>query len=83
MAVHVMVHLLNEEPFQADMEALPEPTATHIYLKNLRTREGKPVTWSGKSTIGMMFPWSRVLYIEVTVQGQELVERPYRESTRV
>ncbi len=83
MSVHVLVHLLNEEPFQADMDELPSSTSSHIYLKNLRTREGKPVTWNSKGTIGMLFPWTRVLYIEVMVQGQEQIEKFYRDSTKV
>lgn len=71
MSVHVIIHIANEEPFQAEMEELPSAASTHIQVTNPRTREGRPVAWSGKGTIGYLFPWSRILFIEIAVHGQE------------
>ncbi len=80
MAVRVVVHVVNEEPFLADMEELPTDNATHLQLKNPKTREGKAVTWLARGVVSLLYPWSRISFIEVLADGGEPIEKFYRES---
>lgn len=82
--IRVRVHILNEEPFDADMEEMPAPNATYILVKNPHTREGRLVTWGAAGATGFIFPLSRIAFIERLVgRGEETaVEKHYRDTTR-
>ena len=67
MAIRVVVHVSNEQPFVADIEELPGPTATNMYLTNPRTRDLKPVAWITDNLRGVIFPMARVHFIEVVI----------------
>ena len=72
MSVRVIVHVANDDPFIADMEELPAASATHIYVTNPRSREGKPVAWNSGGTKGFIFPLWRVTFVEVMVTGEDI-----------
>lgn len=44
MAMQVVVHVHNEDPFLADLEALPDPHSNYIRVTNPRKRDGKTIS---------------------------------------
>jgi hypothetical protein len=82
MAYTVNIHILNEEPFVADLEALPAADATYIFVTNPRTREGRQVPWNTGQTQGFIFPMSRISYIAIMVSEQEKRDIEYFRRDR-
>ncbi|HKV86249.1 MAG TPA: hypothetical protein VJN88_16980 [Ktedonobacterales bacterium] len=70
--VRVVVHVLNEDPFEAEMESPLADNATFVLLRNIRSREGRPVVWLPKPIKWCLFPLSRVGYIEALISDQEM-----------
>ena len=66
----VIVHVTNEDPILAEMEALPSPTDTSITLTNPRRRDNKPLHYVTEEALSVVFPWHRVSFIEV-LPGEE------------
>lgn len=83
MAIRVVVHVMNEDPFVADLEELPPANATYLYVKNPRTRDNKPVPWAAERLRAVMFPLARITFIEevVTQADEREVERFYKDRT--
>lgn len=71
MAIPVIMHIQGEDPFVAEMESLPDPTASYVSFTNPRKRDGKPVTYISQGVKAVMFPWSRINFIEVMVSSDE------------
>ena len=67
----VILHILNEDPILADMEDLPQPSAIYFACNNLRKRDGKPVTYLTPGAKTILFPWSRINFIEIMVTAEE------------
>ncbi len=65
MAHTVIIHLANEDPIVAEMEALPDATATCVFCTEPRRRDGKPVHYISPEAGTIVFPWSRITFIEV------------------
>jgi hypothetical protein len=71
MAIPVILHIMGEDPFVADMETLPDPTSSYIMFSNPRKRDGKPVTYITAGAKQILFPWLRVNFIEVMTSSEE------------
>ncbi len=71
MAKTVILHILNEDPVLADMEDLPDPNSIYFACSNLRKRDGKPVHSITQGAKTILFPWSRINFIEVMVTAEE------------
>jgi hypothetical protein len=61
----VVVHVMGEDPFVAEVEELPAPTDQAITLVNPRRRDNKPLHYVEDQTISVIFPWHRISFIEV------------------
>ena len=66
----VIVHVTNEDPILAEMEALPSPTDTSVTLSNPRKRDNKPLHYVTEEALSVIFPWHRISFIEV-LPGEE------------
>lgn len=77
MAIQVVVHLVNDEPFTAELEELPPPGATYIMLTNPRSREGKHVQWVTAGAYRFMYPLSRISFIEIMMSAQDRDIEPF------
>jgi hypothetical protein len=84
MAVRVVAHIPNEDPFVADLEEMPSSTATNVYLTNLRTRDGKPVAWLTDRVRGILLPMHRLTFLEVVITqwDEREVEPFFKDQTK-
>ncbi len=67
----IYVHLANEEPFMAEVEALPAPGDQAIFCLNPRKRDGKDLHYVLSEVQQIIVPWWRISFIEVMPSGQE------------
>ena len=66
MATTVIVHLMGEDPFVAEVEELPQASDQSLTLLNPRRRDNKPLNYLERETISMILPMHRVNFIEIT-----------------
>lgn len=76
MAVEVIIHLHNEDPILAEMEALPGPTDQSIVITNPRRRDGRSLHYITEGATVFVFPWTRINFIEVmeVEEAKEVIE---------
>lgn len=65
MALQVILHVHNEDPFVADIEAMPDPTHQFLKVTNPRRRDGKPLATLQQDATAVLYPWSRIFFVEV------------------
>jgi hypothetical protein len=82
MAIRVIVHVLDDEPFMADIEELPAPSATCVHLKNPTSRDLKPVKWILGPVQSVIFSMSRITFIEVPIKSDSDGQIFVRDETR-
>ena len=64
MAKSVIVHMAGEDPVLADIERDPQPTDNFLVVANVRRRDGKDVNYLAPGCETVLFPWSRVTFVE-------------------
>jgi hypothetical protein len=76
MSVEVIIHLLNEDPVLAEIDALPDPTHQSILVRNPRRRDGRSLHYVTEGAAAFIFPWSRISFIEVmgAEEAEEVIE---------
>jgi hypothetical protein len=80
MAYQVIIHVANEEPILAEVEALPSPSDTLIIALNPRLRDGKDLRYLAPNVTMAIWPMSRVTVVEIVPSGEEeAVIGPVRE----
>lgn len=84
MAIQVIVHVVNEEAFIAEMEDMPPTGASFIVISNPRSRENKSLQWAMSGAIRFIFPLDRIAFIELMMseQDREGIEPFYRDRNR-
>ena len=84
MAIQVIVHVVNEEAFIAEMEDMPPTGASFIVISNPRSRENKSLQWAMSGAIRFIFPLDRIAFIELMMseQDREGIEPLYRDRGR-
>lgn len=68
---NVLVHLQNEDPVLGEMDALPSLSDTMIIIKHPRRRDGKDLHYLEANVSTVIWPVSRVNFIEVIPSGEE------------
>ncbi|MEX2144742.1 MAG: hypothetical protein WD740_09105 [Anaerolineales bacterium] len=71
MAYTLLIHILNEEPIVGEVEELPALADSNIRIQNPRKRDGKDVPYLQSDITTVIFPWSRISFIEVLPSGGE------------
>ena len=56
MATTVIVHVMGDDPFVAELEELPQPSDQSLILLNPRRRDNKPLHYLERDTISMILP---------------------------
>lgn len=80
MTHSVLIHLMNEDPILAEIEALPDRQDQILVVQNPRRRDGKDVHYLLPDVSTIVLPWHRISFIEVIpVGGEEEVVTFVRE----
>lgn len=86
MAIRVIVHIHNEDPFVAEMDEMPDPKDNFILLRNPRKRDGKALTFVTDGATAFLYPWNRISFLEVldgvAGRGHESIVGFFREDQR-
>jgi hypothetical protein len=61
----IIVHVMNADPFVAEVEELPSPSDQSITVMNPRSRDNKPLRYLEDQALSVIFPWHRISFIEV------------------
>lgn len=61
----ILIHIANEDPVLCEVEHLPQNTDTMVWAKNPRRRDGKDLLYLLANVTHVMFPVSRITFIEV------------------
>lgn len=67
----ILIHLLNEDPVLGEVEELPGTEATMILVQNPRRKDGKDLAYLEPNVASVIWPVSRVSFIEVLPTGEE------------
>jgi hypothetical protein len=62
---NVVIHLVNEQPLLADVEAPPGPTDIAFVCTNLRTMNGTRPVFVDRSESVFVFPYAQIRFIEL------------------
>jgi hypothetical protein len=74
MALTVVVHISNEDPIMADLDALPSPNDTIVILHRPRRRDGKDIHYLQSDVISVIWPLNQITFIEVLPgEGEEKI----------
>lgn len=65
MSMMAIVHLHGEESFLADLDELPDPNHNYIMLRNIRKKDGKPLSYVADGATVFLYSWSRISFIEM------------------
>ncbi len=71
MAYTVLIHLANEDPILADLDELPDPQHQTLIINNPRLRDGKDLHYVQPEVQTLIFPWTRITFIEVMPTDEE------------
>lgn len=61
----VVVHMINEQPMMADIEAMPTATDACLMCTNLRYLNGKKPVWTDHIDSWFMLPLVHLRFVEV------------------
>lgn len=61
----VILHMINEDPVVGELDELPQPTDTLVYIKKPRRRDGKQLHYMEASVVVAAWPISRLSFFEV------------------
>ncbi len=71
MPITIQIHIVNEEPIVAEVEALPTPQDTLLVAMNPRQRDGKDLRFLVPNVTTLILPVNRLNYIQVLPSGEE------------
>ncbi|GAP14611.1 hypothetical protein LARV_02384 [Longilinea arvoryzae] len=67
----ILIHVMNEDPVMGEIDELPNPTDQLMMIKNPRHRDGKDLHYLEANVTTVIWPLTRVLFIEVMPSGDE------------
>jgi hypothetical protein len=67
----VILHVQNEDPVVGELDHLPGASDTMIFVKNPRRRDGKDVHYLEDSINFVIWPLSRLNFIEIMTSEDE------------
>jgi hypothetical protein len=71
MPYTILLHIHNEDPVLGEVEELPNPSDNFVLVTNVRKRDGKDVHFVDPAAVSLIFPWSRIGFIEVMPSEEE------------
>jgi len=67
----ILIHIQNEDPVLGEIDDLPGPADVLLLLKNPRRKDGKDLHYLEQSVTTVIWPMTRVNFIEVMPNEQE------------
>ncbi len=67
----ILIHIQNEDPVLGEVDDLPGPGDLLLLLKNPRRKDGKDLHYLEQSVTTVIWPMTRVNFIEVMPNEQE------------
>jgi hypothetical protein len=67
----IIIHIQNEDPVLGEVEKLPSANDTLITVQNPRRRDGKDLPYLDQSVTTVIWPVSRVNFIELVSSDEE------------
>lgn len=61
----IVIHIANEDPIMGEIEQLPGPTDTTLFVKNPRRKDGKDVSYLMNGITEVIWPIVRITFIEI------------------
>jgi hypothetical protein len=71
VARKVILHLTGEDPVVGDIDQDPEPGDQFVKVSNLTKRDGKAVSYLAGGVQSVLYPWHRILFLEVMPSEEE------------
>jgi len=71
MSITLLLHINNEDPIMCEAEQLPGVNDTVVIVKNPRLRDGKDIRSLQPNVITVIWPMSRMNFIEVIPTDEE------------
>lgn len=70
MSQTVLIHMTNEDPIVAEIEAMPERSDILLTIQNPRRRDGKDLHYLQPEVQTIILPFHRISFIEVMPSGE-------------
>ncbi len=67
----LLIHIMNEDPVMGEVEELPAAADLLVTIKNPRRRDGKDLPYLEQNVTQVIWPMSRINYIEVIPGSEE------------
>jgi len=71
MPYTVLIHIHNEDPVVAEIQEMPTPTDQFLLVENPRKRDGKDLQFIQANVTTVIWPWSRINFVELLPVGGE------------
>ena len=71
MPYTVLIHIYNEDPVVAEIQEMPAPTDQFLLVENPRKRDGKDLQFIQTNVTTVIWPWSRINFVELLPVGGE------------
>ncbi len=71
MAITVVLHIEDEAPIVAEVDELPTSSDLLVIVNNPRRRDGKDLHYLDNNVVTVMWPVSRINFIEVLPSQEE------------
>jgi hypothetical protein len=68
MTIRAIIHIVGEDAILGDLDGLPDPTHSYILVRNLRKKDGKPLTYVSEEATAFLYAWSRITFIELMTE---------------
>jgi hypothetical protein len=75
----IVVHMLNEDPVLGEIDELPEKNDTLMLIRSPRRRDGKDLPYLEPNITSVIWPTSRISFIEVLPGSEEEIISFVRE----
>lgn len=75
----IVVHMLNEDPVLGEVDDLPQKTDTLMLIRSPRRRDGKDLPYLEANVTSVIWPTSRISFIEVLPGSEEEIISFVRE----
>ena len=71
MPYTLVLHFANTEPVVGEVEEIPDPTDTLLFITNPRMRDGKDLANISPQLVKMIYPIQNVTFIEMLAGKDE------------